>query len=31
MAGASVVGYMVGEGLADSKPIAVDPEEKNEV
>lgn len=31
MAGASVVGYLVGEGLADSKPVTVDPEGKNEV
>lgn len=25
MAGASVVGYLIGEGLADSKPVSVDP------
>lgn len=31
MAGASVVGYLVGEGLADSKPVHSDPEGKNEV
>ena len=31
MAGASVVGYLIGEGLADSKPVSVDPGDDEEV